>query len=466
MRKRLILLLALAVLSAAALPLLHSRVNQDQDAVTLTETTLWGDPAAAQGMVVELVTHWNDQLIWNTICRAGEEPVYETEFTFVPEGVDWPSEPSADSVWLQFATGNFGISGGAIDLQEHAYDEDMLLRPVLDVAGRTADGETRTETVPLLDYYDYYPAQLYLDGSDFWILDSQESDQAMRDLVRTYFPVRVPEGATVTVTVTKDQWGNITEVDSNEDQYVETPYTVGAVTREGAWFALSIQSQAERDEVLVADDGEFPEGYGIYFLPLEEIDDDALQPVAEKFGLVYPLDPAQARVLELELSPEGDRLLLFTQEGEELVLTVLDKETMEPVQRLPLPELSLDNGGVGLWQAPNYLLVYTGLTEFTLLTPEMDGSYDRWTTGSFAQVEEFWLSAYDRPELYFDGQRLAIAVPVHGGWTECDFLLGIWEQEGLAYMGRYDSSQTSDSGSWEEVRMADSAPLTLSWEGT
>lgn len=168
MRKRLILLLALAVLSAAALPLLHSRVNQDQDAVTLTETTLWGDPAAAQGMVVELVTHWNDQLIWNTVCRAGEEPVYETEFTFVPEGVDWPSAPSADSVWLQFATGNFGISGGAIDLQEHAYAEDMLLRPVLDVAGRTADGETRTETVPLRDYYDYYPAQLELDGIDFW----------------------------------------------------------------------------------------------------------------------------------------------------------------------------------------------------------------------------------------------------------------------------------------------------------
>ena len=145
---------------------------------------------------------------------------------------------------------------------------------------------------------------------------------------------------------------------------------------------------------------------------------------------------------------------------------MLDKETMEPVQRLPLPELNLDNGGVGLWQAADYLLVYTGLTDFVLLTPETDGSYDRWTTGSFAQVEEFWLSAYDQPELYFDGQRLAIAVTTHGGWTECDFLLGIWEREGLAYMGRYESSQTADSGSWDGVRMADSAPLTLSWEGT
>lgn len=466
MRKRLILLLALAVLSAAALPLLHSRVNQEQDAVTLTETTLWGDPAAAQGMVVELVTHWNDQLIWNTVCRAGEEPVYETEFTFVPEGVDWPSEPSADSVRLQFATGNFGIGGGAIDLQEHAYAEDMLLRPVLDVAGRTADGETRTETVPLRDYYDYYPAQLELDGIDFWLSDSQERDQAMRDLVRTYFPVPVPEGATVTVTVTKDQWGNITEVDSNEDQYVETPYTVGAVTREGAWFALSIQNQEESDEVLVADDGEFPEGYGIYFLPMEETENDMIWPVTKGFGLVYPLDSAQARVLELELSPEGDRLLLFTQEGEELVLTVLDKETMEPVQRLPLPELNLDNGGVGLWQATDYLLVYTGLTDFVLLTPKTDGSYARWTTGSFAQVEEFWVSIYDQPELYFDGQRLAIAVPAHDGWNRCDFLLGIWEQEGLAYMGRYESSQTADSGSWDGVRMANTDPLKLRWEGT
>lgn len=119
---------------------------------------------------------------------------------------------------------------------------------------------------------------------------------------------------------------------------------------------------------------------------------------------------------------------------------------MEPVQRLPLPELNLDNGGVGLWQAADYLLVYTGLSDFVLLTPKTDGSYARWTTGNFAQVEEFWVSIYDRPELYFDGQRLAIAVPAHDGWNRCDFLLGIWEQEGWPIWGATTTARRRTPG--------------------
>ena len=71
MRKSLILTLILLVLAIGGFGAAHAAVNAQKDAVVITETTAAGDPAAAEGVRVQLRTKCAAVALWR-LRRASE----------------------------------------------------------------------------------------------------------------------------------------------------------------------------------------------------------------------------------------------------------------------------------------------------------------------------------------------------------------------------------------------------------
>ena len=118
-------------------------------------------------------------------------------------------------------------------------------------------------------------------------------------------------------------------------------YTVSAVADNACYFAFDAHTQLEN----LVDVSQIKDGFGIYCLPFDstsEGEDSSFPLLTEKLATVYPLDPHE-RILNLTLSPDQSRLLLHTQTDGMYVITVIDRDTMEAVQRLEVGKISAES---------------------------------------------------------------------------------------------------------------------------
>ena len=95
-----------------------------------------------------------------------------------------------------------------LDDQSNPY---YLMRPVRDVASRTAAGEARTETVRLADYYESYPIALNTASRKYpnSSIDVYSGESAW---LGEYFKVKVDETLVRVVTVEKDGAGQVVSI--------------------------------------------------------------------------------------------------------------------------------------------------------------------------------------------------------------------------------------------------------------
>ena len=82
MRKCLILFAVLLLCALVFLSAAMAAVDSGKTAITVTETTLTGDAAAAAGLIVEQFQNVDHRLFWHTTYEAAAEPEPETEFEF------------------------------------------------------------------------------------------------------------------------------------------------------------------------------------------------------------------------------------------------------------------------------------------------------------------------------------------------------------------------------------------------
>ena len=66
MKKSTFLFVLLLILSTVGICYFYTTVNAQKNKVTLTETVLAGDPSAAEGVTVDVKTHYDNHLFWNT----------------------------------------------------------------------------------------------------------------------------------------------------------------------------------------------------------------------------------------------------------------------------------------------------------------------------------------------------------------------------------------------------------------
>lgn len=450
MKRTLIFLLVLLLTAAGLLTAGAGYLTSTEDDITLTHNLIAGDPAAAAGVTLTLpVGDQRSQTCWETTVDLGTvELAPKTEFTFYPKGKTWENDlqPRVD---IYTGSINFSMSStGGIDFSEYDgasaedpgryYEVTMMVLPAADVAERTENGETRTETLRLADYYDYYPVtvELYLPDQEgrSHVYAAWADCQALTD----YFGLRVPEDLMVEVSVTKDELGQVYNVETNDADNQRFWFDCQTVVVEdGVCLAIAVMSEdmdVSKDLVACRD------GFGLYFIPFsDELKTDYEQgdPVfdLEHVRMFCPLAPGSAPML-LSREAEG-QVLLYAREDGALKLSVFDTDTWQCVQWETIFPLG-EEDAYSLLGSGDGFMVMSGPDNMFRVVEEADGVYTPALSGvqdmGEGYVDEWWYNV----ECAYDGERLVISGITGNG--NCSLWVQVYDETGLTYGARIDHS--------------------------
>lgn len=449
MRKSLIIIAILLALSLGVIVSAVTAMDAQHENITITEETLYGDPAAAEGLSVSTRVDSERHLYWDTTYMACADPQPVTDFIYSDERL-YEEYEDTGSFYLQLAHLNSGMSGRWESIEDleniHGEEFDMdsphLMKPVLDVESRTKPGEERKEIIRLADYYDDFPLGFHFMARDGFLY--RENEQSLWKYLNNYFRIPVPEDLELEVTVSKDEAGFIYNIDYYEVSGLGSSYTTcyspSVVRQDGVFFGLCGNVDFSRIEG----------GYGIYYMPVAKnekiaaIDGQTGETVpqvylTQRIENIYPMDPADCEEMGIYLSADGQQVYAFTKEQGEVILTVFDSETCEIIQQFQPDIGQLPT----LWCQDNIVALITGDEAWENFFLQVylveDGKLTLWLDTDMFHAGDKGPYWYMDAELCFDGQRLAIA-QYHDNWNVATHRILIYDQTGLQYAGDFHHS--------------------------
>lgn len=456
--KRTLLLILLLVISIGTVNIFASSVYKEHDNVTFQEKVLYGDRSAADGLNVKLNINQSSQLFWSTVCNFGENVEVSTDYKFYSHRQDSDIPASYN-----------GLSLFAYPEIEFSPDEKQVGLGIAyqELFDSLAPGEEKEKTVYLKDYMEYYDFEVnfnfpnYMDygnTSRYQKVDPQEleADQSLIPLknIREYFKIPVLETETHTISVAKHNNGYIAGTgggSTDSERYQMESHSV--MTLDTCYFTFDTHTTENN----IVDTSELPDGYGIYCLPYETLDDSSaiiFSPETVKtdqISMVYALDPS-VKLHGMEMDDAQTKIFLYTVENEELWLTVIDIETMTALQKFKLVDMPADAWPY-ICNYTDFIAVFdTYNEEVSLFSLNAKEEYELQFICPFQpeELEEF----YWYPEiLAYDGERLACTGTLRnysrGNKDYCDFYVMIYDKEGLQYLGRFDNNLDSGlDGDW------------------
>lgn len=473
MRKAMIVFMAALILLTVCFGILHGYFLGVSDDVTVVRNTLYGDPAAADGLNILVRNQYSQNLLWETSMTLGTDAVPETEFSFDNDYIRIPDEPEYSGI--EFSTVRNVFFFRYSNLPESA---EQKYRPLIDALTEAIDavpeGETKTFTLNFADYLEYYPLEGQVILPDLtttfselvhWAADSEEIAIAINDFFR------IPLDGVFTVEYTIDK----TNPGSSDGASIDMNYfptASGVATEDACYFTFNTLM----DDGTIVDTSLIPGGYGIYRLPYDEtgLNFDAME-------MVYALDPAEGYEW-MQLSADGKRIRLYTRQGDDLMLRIIDIATMSQIQKIKVLTYSDE------W---NYHVM--DYDDFTLITENRHNSdsmdqisvWEETTGGTWSKAftvemnlgvfpEGYNLnlfSKYNNAVDYRDGKLSVIThrtIYQEPYWYReyCDIYVAVYDANGLAYAGTCEWNLTQVNAmdpSGIKVRPSNNTPLEVSW---
>ena len=485
MKKSMILYLFLLIMGIAVLCYGHITLSAAQDKVSYMLVESIGDVASADGLSIEINTHYNYHLFWDTTHTFGLPPLTNTDFSFYTLEFYWTQEYTPEPIALRIGT-HYAISStigaGLMDLDASVITSNYSI--LHDVASRTNNEEQHTETLYLIDYFQYYPiiadvqiGAYYYDKQGAVQQNRSRYDAGLNEALTSFFMLSVMEDDTITVSISKDYVGNVYSIDSMHG-YGYTFSSFSIESKDGIFIAISMPevfSLMEQD------------GVAIYFIPTASFvgydAEDYTMLDYEHISKVYPLSDSallheSQSVRSLALSEDSTCLNLITVDDNYCYLTVIDIETMTAIFEIILLENFEDNYYVETYYVNGLLYVALNDGRFVLLESGADNTYHHVLSGSrdhllsFEEYHHLW-----RPRIAWNGERLAIVsdyrrmIMLDVGYyysegSSCGFVVEIYDSSGLLYKGAYESSLdvlSSQEGSFYYICRQLDGGLSVSW---
>ncbi|MGI6627655.1 MAG: hypothetical protein ACOX4K_04800 [Bacillota bacterium] len=462
MRKSLILTILMLALAAGSLCYVHGFVDESKDAVSIDETVLYGDKSIAEGITVDLSTHCDYRLFWDTRYKVGENPKASTDFVFsqaqkrsrqlrVPLGI----------AHIDDTFGGYGLStSGNLNLEEEAI-------PVQDVASRAEPGKKHTEVVYIRDYYDFYPIRVEFHRPSGFAINEDTLNH-----FADFFKIPVYPKHKVEISVEKDTVGNVRRIEMSpvKDGAVDFDI-ISAVTETDCFFIVSCFTTDGK----LLDTSYIPGGYGIYHFPLHNEGGNDRVLTADELQTVFAIDAERGRVATLQTSKDKSKLLLVTIEDGDYMLTVIDAATVTQLQKLEIVKTGEDiefrsTGLNNLHVYEDFIAAEISDGRFAVLALDAEGNYQVRFTADFSENEQLRHVFSSRVlSMDYNGEELAIAA-FQDGWyvpsNQCSFYLAVYANTGLAYAGHYQHSlDRSLIDSYPlGCRPVDGDPLTVTWD--
>ncbi len=469
----------LLAVPAGSIFFLSSGISQYSDDVTITETTVFGDPSAAAGITVDLWSEFWGESYWNTRVSAGD--TIKTETTF------YPSSPfEEDSEYYYKKMPEFGIT--IRDSIGYDYGDEILpgtqngINDAFDaLAEEILPGESKEKKISLDDYMEHYalqveitiPSDSYLGYDEIlatsrviedekaaavWMSELEpDSDQYIAQQFQKFFQIPVLDTEKIKIGLDKSPSGEITDVSyGNAESEIAALWSrCNVVTEDAIYFTF----QGHGSAGTLLDFSQVRGGYGIYMLPYNKTDGVK----ADQLSMVYPLNP-EIEILAMELNTDRTALLLHTSEDGIYVMTVINLQTMEMRQRIEVLKVT-EASSWRSWYGGNFLVVQYG-ENLMVFSVNNDGVYSLDFTAQLPEPSDGWRWPEDEDVMIYDGKRLAAAGPLKGTNTNHDtFCLTIYTRQGIAYHGTYHTGfnpVSADSYRWY-CNLIYEDPLTISW---
>lgn len=491
MKKDLFIFILAAAAGLCSIPLVVWTVDSGKGNITVTETVLEGSVEEAEGISVEIGTHWEGKLLWNTEYQPGHVQDAASEFDFSSQGTKW-----SYSNWMAWSS-NFTYSGEVGDWRDRstayvqigvvstdfgtmrAYNaagnrtyfdvrvEDFPWSRLLQAAKeQTAVGETRTVTLRIRDYYDYYPLEFSVNDNGF---------ASLGEYAEEFFKLPIPEDERLQVTIRKDQDGKVLELNCHSTGEGYFPVTTSVYGDTGYYFSFYLVGNNEDFEDVQK---EFGGQYAVYWLPLAG--EGSKTPIVDMEQMKSAAQlPEGAIPVTMRLDRERRILYLLALQKERYILLtyLVDDENLTLLQQLTVFDTALAAADSATEGAADhfYFRKMTVQEDGILLTWQnnhfafiaRDGEeYRFWCTGVFpaaAKEEDLkvWLSAggylasesafpYEHA-FAFDGTRLALAA--FENWVSLDSRFLVYREGQLVYSGYYQYSGELDAalGTYDKI---------------
>lgn len=311
-----------------------------QASPNFTGESVYGDASAAEGITVEQRAHMDGHITWELSYDAGQ---------MSGESEDGWSRDTVD--------GDIGNLPGIRTWSNYTFSPDSDtglsnmdegMRNIYDyIAAKYGEGGYAQEEVDLIDFCDSYPVTL---DSLYYNVFTLEGDNFI-DITSDELRIPVTEGMTANVGVSA---GGISVIPltfyaDSDSVYVPSGYIymVSAVISEetgevmDGWTLYRLPAECEeivrydrygkiagQDEAVADSRWWFDDGFGYNFMV--ESGRDALETVCEL--------PDAATVAALDVSWDGESVLVYTEEDGALYMTVIDAATGAERQRVRLFE--------------------------------------------------------------------------------------------------------------------------------
>lgn len=456
MKKVLALMAVLLIASVGIFCAVGAAVNEDKDTVVITENILYGDKSAAEGITIKNQNRYGRHLFWDTTYTIGEAAEYDTEcwFSAVEVRKDNPYNYFKIALEIDIAYG--------CDFNTPAEEQPGIERAYKELYDAAKPGEELKRVIRLKDYYEYYPIGIEIDLPDtswhgfaheqlHWTEEYNDYKYAWEKF-NEFFKIPVPEDMTFEISISKGYNSNeptgigFSFVD--KDSYYMS--AMSTYSDDTCYFTINNR----RNSGKFVDTSLIPGGYGIYAFSYggeakkykTGIDVDSLK-------MVYPLEE-EAVVVHLSMSEDKTKLLLFTNDGEELLLTVIDVATMTELQTLSLGagdfyeirEYGAEHEFYEGHEFGSFIVLYLHGNKICLLVENEEGEYEHKFTvdAAEAKVVNSDLAYWKYPSINYDGERLVVVDYLYvGKYTNilsCGYNVAVYKESGLEFYAEYDSS--------------------------
>lgn len=445
--RRLVIFLLILTIPIGFLTGATKTIGGLQDDVEITPIHIYGDPARVEGIRLEMMTTMNEHIWWTTDYTAGETGTSDTTFHFSQE--ERTHEISAP-YWDDFAfysSSGVGMSMGGGE--GFVFDESNGIGAIAKaLADKAQPGEIITEEVLLENYTDVYPMsyQVSIHVGNYWLernydgvtpafdpYETAEMEDYRRWMELFRFPVQ--PGQKVEMTITKDMDGKVRDIKYDLWDAPRIEF-ITYVTMEGMYFTPKFVDVDGK----VLTTGEYPEGYGLYYIPFKFADniDPALVGEDEicssefdfdNLELVYGLDDTD-QILATESDEAGARLHMLAMDDGVYTYCALDLVTGQIVSQVEImPDESQERGSYSHEFFPEQELLYLWHNSKVALvdiswTPKVE-FISNWPEGIHANPPE--------SILYRDGVLYMTDLNWYDGAQV--FSLSACDENGLDYFG-------------------------------
>lgn len=450
MRRSLALLCVLLLLSLGGIIGAHMYVNSAREAVTMTPEVISGSEDAALGLnVTEKVGCGT--LLWDISRDFSSSPAVNTKFGYYARS--FPAEAAQPETYLSMSFMGMPYMSGS----DKSSESQGMTKPLADAAAGTEPGKSRTITVKLKKYYDYFPIYSGAGFADDALSMTEEDSAELNKTLSDYFRIPVPEDFTVGISLSKDSSGGI--VDNGYSEFSDIQ-VMSAGFDGGVYFVFNSAVNGRGPAADRLDTSLVSGGYGIYRMDYTT-DADGMHAhfITDSLKTVFPLD-SSTDICSLSLSDDGRQLLLIYFLDNSYRLKVIGTGSWKELQDIKLIDCGGGDGLWGIYIKDDFIAAMTYKSkQLAVFQKCSDGVYDFAFQCHNGNILDYTynLSENDSSGIAWDGKRLAIAGYILSDDGYCSsYVAAVYTSDGLAYLGKYhcslDAGPVMENGTYVQNR--------------